>query len=82
MWQSQDPNTGGQTIQPTDPLYLPGYLSVHGPQSLQQTWEGRIETQTPQPIHEFKAGKPIISRIKWDMKTKFIILVQCIIFQL
>lgn len=59
-----------QTPQLTGPLYPASHLLAHGPQSPQHTWEERIETQTAQLIHTFKAGKPIITRIKWDIKTK------------
>lgn len=65
-----------QTPQPTGPLYPSSHLLAHGPQSLQHTWEERIETA--QLIHTFK---PIITRIKWDIKAKFIFLAHCAIFK-
>lgn len=70
-----------QTPQPTGSLSFAGCLSAHCAQSLQYTWEGINETQTTQPIHAFKFGKQIITRTNWEMKTKFMSLVYCIVLQ-
>lgn len=70
-----------QTPHPTGSLSFTGCLLAHCAQSLPYTWEGINETQTTQPIHAFKFGKQIITRINWEMKTKFMFLVYCIVLQ-